>query len=148
MTVRGPSPSLASLIAVTLAACGSDVPTSVLALESGSSCLRVSGQFDAVFSLTAAEGGACTKAKQVSHDTLTFDEAGQFVSPAAALLPCSTAQLDCTLAVSCESVAIGARFEGILSPDAESITGSAQLRGGVSDCERVWYAMEATRRLP
>jgi hypothetical protein len=143
--VKNVSPVLSLFL---LVGCGGNAPTTVLALEGGGSCPQASGSYDAVFMLTAKEGGACTKAKQVSYDTLSFDGSGQFISPASAVLPCTTTQVDCQIAVRCDSVFASAHFDGTLTEDGDSISGSAQLRGAVSDCDKMTYAMEAARPLP
>jgi hypothetical protein len=134
------------LLATVFAGCGSDAPTSMLALESGNGCPRVTGKFDATFRLESAEGGACKRVKEVSYDALEFGEEGEYLSPDDTLFPCTTSQVQCQLVVRCESVFGKAAFDGTLSTDGNRILGSAVLKGLQSDCDRVSYGMDAVKQ--
>lgn len=125
--------------------CGDGVPASRMALELDSKCPRISGSYAGIFTLSGSTG-ECGNEKQVSYDTLGFDEQGLFISPAAALIACATEQTDCSLEVRCEGLGMLATFFGTLRSDGSYFAGTASLPGRTSGCSRVLYALDATRK--
>lgn len=110
-------------------------------------CAAASGAYKATFMLRETEGD-CGAAKQESHDPLTFDDEGRFLSPADGLVDCKTAQVGCQLAVRCTTTVMEsakAALDANVSADGQMLEGSATVEGSYKGCKRVVYDVFAVR---
>lgn len=131
------------LLAVVLpvTSCGEPQAVLISALTS-SSCPLASGTYVSEATLRSKRG-TCPNAKAHTRDRLVFDETG-FVSPSEVFIPCTTAQDQCTLTITCQVLDLQMVFSGELVDDANHITGVATFSGS-GDCKSVIYDVEAGR---
>lgn len=118
-------------------------------VRTGVGCAVATGPYLSDASLVSTEG-TCARAKAHSFDHIAFDSQGAFVSPADALLSCSTSQQGCALTIACSGVLILARvrFEGALSEDAQALSGVATVSGVYEGCRSAVYDVDAERQAP
>lgn len=138
---------VAVAIAVAVAALSAPACRGPAFVKSGAGCAIATGQYLSDSWLVSSEG-ACDRAKAHSFDRIAFDASGAFVSPAGALLPCTTRQRGCALSIACDGVVISARvrFDGSLSEDAQALAGEATLSGLYDGCRSAVYDVSAERQ--
>ncbi len=128
------------LSVVVLMSCGPSL--SVVTSPLNSSCALATDIYVSEATLRSKEG-QCPKAKNHSRDRLEFDE-GVFVSPAAAFVPCTTQQAECTITVTCRAFAQKMVFTGEIMDEGARLAGVVTFTGE-PDCTSRVYDMEATR---
>ena len=140
---------VAVAIAVAVAAMSSSGCRGPAFVKAGVGCPIATGSYLSDASLVSSDG-TCPRAKAHSFDHLSFDAQGAFVSPAAAILSCTTRQLGCALQVDCSALVLAVRlkFEGSLSEDAEALAGVATLSDPDPGCRSIVYDVEAERQAP
>ena len=130
-------------VVVVMSSCGSaeGVVTSPLT----SSCAVATDTYVSEATLRSKDG-QCPKAKGHSRDRLEFDQ-GTFVSPAAAIMSCTTEQIECTITVTCRAFAQKMVFTGAILDEGARLAGVVTFTGE-PDCRSTVYDMEATRPAP